>query len=87
MIGKTPGETVTVTTAPDSSPRTLTIPSDIMKALERAPEAKAKFSDMAYSHRKAYVDWIEQARRQETREKRIKRSLQMIMRGRVSNND
>jgi uncharacterized protein YdeI (YjbR/CyaY-like superfamily) len=36
---------------------------------------------MAYSHQRAYVDWVEQARRQETRDDRIKKALVMISKG------
>jgi hypothetical protein len=79
VIGKVHGEMVTVKMSLDSSPRSLTIPSDMMKALERDSKAKAMFGAMSFSHRKAYVEWIEQAKKRQTREQRIKKSLQMIL--------
>ncbi len=74
-IGKTPTETVTVTMTRDSSPRSLAIPGDMMKALDGDPKAKAVFTDMAHSHRKAYIEWVEEAKRKETRERRIEKAL------------
>jgi uncharacterized protein YdeI (YjbR/CyaY-like superfamily) len=36
---------------------------------------------MAYGHRKAYVDWVEQAKKQETRDNRIRKAVDMIAKG------
>jgi hypothetical protein len=80
-IVKEAGETVTVTIEPDSEPRSVLVPDDLMKAIERDTRASAAFEKMARSHQKAYVEWVEQAKRQETREDRIKRALVLISKG------
>jgi hypothetical protein len=82
-IVKEAGETVNVTIEPDAEPRSVSTPKDLLMALEGDATAWSAFQKMAYSHQRAYVDWIEQAKRQETREDRIRKALVMISRGRV----
>jgi uncharacterized protein YdeI (YjbR/CyaY-like superfamily) len=36
---------------------------------------------MSYSHRKDYADWIEEAKRPETRERRVAKAVEMIREG------
>jgi hypothetical protein len=72
------GDTVQVTMAIDSEERTVPVPEDLKAALAAAPQAEATFAGLAYSHRKEYVDWIEQARKPETRARRIEKALTMI---------
>jgi uncharacterized protein YdeI (YjbR/CyaY-like superfamily) len=36
---------------------------------------------MSYSHRKDYVDWIKEAKREETRRRRIAKAVEMIRKG------
>lgn len=64
---------------PDSEPRSVIVPDDLLKAIEENARARAAFKKMAYSHQKAYVDWIEQAKGKETREARITKSIRMIV--------
>ena len=49
----------------------LTMPPDLEKALAAKPKAAANFAAFAPSCRKAYLYWINGAKRPETREKRI----------------
>jgi hypothetical protein len=78
-IGKDAGEKVKVAMRPDSEPRSVIVPDDLLKAIEENARASAAFKKMAYSHQKAYVDWIEQAKGKETREARITKSIRMIV--------
>jgi hypothetical protein len=80
-IVKEAGETVNVTIEADSEPRSVNAPIDLLRALEEDAAARSAFQKMAYSHQRAYVDWIEQAKRQETRDDRIKKALLMISKG------
>jgi len=80
-IVKEAGETVKVTIEPDSGPRSVQVPRDLLRAIEGDTRASAAFEKMAYSHKKAYVDWVEQAKRRETRDDRIKKALVMISKG------
>ncbi|MBN2348798.1 MAG: YdeI/OmpD-associated family protein [Bacteroidales bacterium] len=49
----------------------LPLPEDLEKALKNDKTAHANFFQFAPSYRKMYIGWIESAKRQETREKRI----------------
>jgi Domain of unknown function (DUF1905)/Bacteriocin-protection, YdeI or OmpD-Associated len=80
-IAKEAGEKVQVAMERDSEPRSVSAPSDLLRAIGADAKAKAAFKRMAYSHRKAYVDWIEQAKRPETRESRIRKAVGMIAKG------
>ncbi len=80
-IVKEAGETVRVTIEPDSEPRSVSTPKDLLMALEGDARARSAFQKMAYSHQRAYVDWIEHAKKQETRDDRIRKALVMIAKG------
>ena len=75
------GDTVRVVLEKDSAPRTLEVPTDLEEALSRDEAARLSFDRMPYSHRKEYVDWIESAKREETRASRIERALPMLTEG------
>jgi hypothetical protein len=76
-----PGDTVAMEMAPDTKPRTITIPKDFKAALAGSAKARVIFDDFSPSHRRAYVDWITQAKRAETRAARIAKAIQMIAAG------
>lgn len=76
--GVGPGDVVRVELEPDLEPRTVEAPPDLSAALEGTPGASAAFTRLANSHKKAYVDWIDAAKRPETRERRIFKSVDMI---------
>lgn len=80
-IAKEAGEKVKVVMEQDSEPRTVGTPKDLQRAIEGNAKAKAAFERRAYSHRKAYVDWVEQAKKAETREGRIRKAVGMIAKG------
>ena len=80
-IGKSAGDMVTVVMGLDSAPRTVTVPNDLKKALEKNRSATDYFEAMAYSHKKTYVDWIEEAKKNETRERRILKAMDMLSEG------
>ncbi len=47
------------------------IPEDLQKAFDNHPEAFSHYQNFAQGYRKNYLYWLNQAKRQETREKRI----------------
>jgi uncharacterized protein YdeI (YjbR/CyaY-like superfamily) len=53
------------------------VPGDLKRALKG--EAKAVFNALAPSHKRRYVDWIDGAKKDETRKRRIARAIEMIM--------
>jgi hypothetical protein len=77
-IGKVAGASVKVLMDVDTAPVVVAIPSDFAKALRGNKRAQKAFENMAPSHRKAYVQWIEGAKMPETRARRLKKALGMI---------
>ncbi len=66
----------------DNEPRIVVVPEDLQQALEANQKAKEIFEAYSYTHRKEYVEWITGAKRQETRENRIKKAVEKIAAGR-----
>ncbi len=77
-IGKSAGDRVKVVMEIDTEPRIVVIPGDFQQALDNNPKAKAIFDTFSYTHKKEYVQWIEDAKKQETRENRVKKAIEMI---------
>ena len=78
QIGKSFGDEVTVTVEPDSEPRLIEIPKDLLKELKKDKEAKAFFDKLSYTHQKEYVRWVEEAKKEETRQNRIVKTMEML---------
>jgi len=77
-IGKQPGDPVTVALELDEAPRLVEIPTDFHRALKASPAAEGFFKELSYSHQREYVRWITGARREETRQRRIARAVEML---------
>jgi hypothetical protein len=80
-IGKSIGDTVTVAIEPDLEERTVEVPDDFRRALTKNRKALQTFDGFAYTHRKEYVQWIESAKRPETRQRRIADAVSRISQG------
>jgi uncharacterized protein YdeI (YjbR/CyaY-like superfamily) len=52
-------------------PKELAIPAELTAALRKNKKALATFEGFSYSHKKEYVDWITEAKREETRSQRL----------------
>jgi bifunctional DNA-binding transcriptional regulator/antitoxin component of YhaV-PrlF toxin-antitoxin module len=81
-IGKGPGDEVEVTVEKDDEPRVVQPPPELAAALAADPDAAAHFERLAYSHRREYVKWIEEAKRPETRAGRVGKAVAMLRDGR-----
>jgi hypothetical protein len=77
--GAAAGDTVDVELELDTKPRTVRLPKDLASALD--DEARAAFDRMSYTHRKEYVEWIKEAKREETRRRRIAKAVELIRAG------
>ena len=73
---------VRVTMELDTEPRTVRVPHDLRAALREDVEAKAAFAKLSYSHRREYVEWIEEAKRPETRARRVAGTVERVRAGR-----
>jgi hypothetical protein len=79
--GKTFGDEIEIEIEEDTERREVSIPQDLKKAFENDPEAGDIFSQLSYTHQKEYVQWIEEARRDQTRQNRIEKTLEMLNSG------
>jgi len=75
------GETVAVELELDTAPREVDIPDALAAALDGDPAARAAFDALSYTHRKEYARWVEEAKREETRQRRVSQALQMLKEG------
>jgi hypothetical protein len=80
-IGKQAGDTVHVTLAEDTEPRVVEVPPDLRTALDGDAAAAATFERLSYTHRREYVQWIEDAKREETRRNRVAKAIGMLREG------
>lgn len=63
----------------------VSVPPELESALRAHPEAKAVFEAFPPSHRREYAEWIAEARRPETRERRVQQALGMLAEGKSRN--
>ncbi len=57
---------------------TVELPPELESALASAPQARAIFDRLPPSHRKQYADWISEAKRPETRAKRVQQTMERM---------
>ncbi len=81
-IGKEAGDEVEVTLEEDAGPRTVEPPEDLAAALEADPRAGAFFAGLSYTHQREYVEWIEEAKREQTRRDRVRKAVELLREGR-----
>ncbi|HST30300.1 MAG TPA: YdeI/OmpD-associated family protein, partial [Chthoniobacterales bacterium] len=65
--------------------RKLVVPSDLKSALAKNVKARKTFEGFSYSHKKEYAEWITGAKRDETRKKRLKTTIQWLSQGKPQN--
>lgn len=75
------GDQVEVTLELDREPRTVDVPPALAAALEKDPTAKTAFEGLSFTHRNEYARWIAEAKRDETRERRLERAVAMLRDG------
>lgn len=59
----------------------LEVPAYFLKALAKNKKAKQAFENFAYSHKKEYVNWVTEAKTEETRNKRMATTLEWLAEG------
>lgn len=74
------GDTVAVQIEPEG-PQLYNVADDILEALTGEPEALHFFNGLATHYRKNYVNWIEDAKRAETRAKRVEEMTSLLKQG------
>jgi Bacteriocin-protection, YdeI or OmpD-Associated/Domain of unknown function (DUF1905) len=76
-----PGTRVSVSLAPEG-PQMGSLAADFAAALDAEPQARQFFESLATFYRKNFVRWVEEAKRPETRAKRIADSVAVLKAGR-----
>ena len=77
------GEEVDVDLELDTAPREVNVPQDFAAALKAAPEADRAFGGLSYSNRSWHVLQVTGAKTEETRQRRIAKSIEMLSAGRA----
>lgn len=77
------GDEVTVAIVAETGERTVEVPDDLATALAATPGAEAAFAALAYTHRKEFVRWVDEAKREQTRADRVTRTVEMVGEGRT----
>jgi hypothetical protein len=77
------GDVVDVSVELDTAPREVEVPPALAEALAGDPVAGAAYENLAYTHRKEFARWIAEAKREETRERRVAQALVMLREGRT----
>jgi antitoxin component of MazEF toxin-antitoxin module len=77
------GDEVEVSLEPDGAPREVPVPEVLAAALAADPAAASAFERMDFTHRKEFARWISEAKREETRARRVVQALDMIRAGKT----
>jgi len=65
--------------------RKLSVPGSFMAALRKNRAALETFEGFTYSNRKEYVDWVTEAKGEETRRRRMETSVAWMAEGKIRN--
>ncbi|HET9497210.1 MAG TPA: YdeI/OmpD-associated family protein [Candidatus Limnocylindria bacterium] len=85
-IGIDRGDRVRIRFELDTEPRVIEPPPELAASLAGSRQARAIFDKLAYSHQKAYADWVTEAKRPETRVRRAAESVKRLLAGRKEPN-
>jgi uncharacterized protein YdeI (YjbR/CyaY-like superfamily) len=83
MTGARAGEEVDVDVELDTEPREVVVPADFAAALDGDGEARRAFDAMSYSNRRRLVMAVDDAKTDETRVRRIGRTVELLREGRA----
>jgi len=80
-MGLTADEPVRVVVELDDAPRQVEVPEDLAAALRADPEAGAAYEKLSFTHRKEYVRWVSEAKREATRHDRVAKTIERLKAG------
>jgi bifunctional DNA-binding transcriptional regulator/antitoxin component of YhaV-PrlF toxin-antitoxin module len=76
-LGKAPGDTIDVVVWRDEAERVLEVPEPLLKLMKKEGLLPF-FESLSYTHRKEYCRWITDAKKEETRSRRIEKAVEML---------
>jgi Bacteriocin-protection, YdeI or OmpD-Associated/Domain of unknown function (DUF1905) len=77
------GDTVEVVIELDTAPREIDVPETLASALAADNAAKTAFEALSFTHRKEFARWVADAKREETRDRRVSQAIQMLHEGKT----
>ena len=80
-IGKKVGDIIYVTIEKDVEERVVEVPDELTKLLTKNKAAKTFYDSLSFTNRKEYAVWISSAKKEETKEKRLKDTLSKLLTG------
>jgi hypothetical protein len=80
QTGKGPGDTIEVVVWKDEEIRTVEVPA-LFKSLMKKEGLLPVFEKLSYTHRKEYCRWITEAKKEETRVRRLQKAVEMLKKG------
>jgi hypothetical protein len=72
------GDRVSVVLEADKAPRTVKPPADLAHAVRANPAAQARWEELSFTRRKEYVAAIEEAKKPETRARRLAKAIEQL---------
>ena len=80
QIAKRPGDTVQIVVWKDEEVRTVQVPAEFERLIKKEGLLSV-FNELGYTHRKEYCRWITDAKKEETRLRRLQKAIQMLKKG------
>lgn len=80
-LGAQVGDRLQVRIELDTAPRVVNLPDDAAALVEANPDAAATWEKMSPGHRRDYARWIEDAKRPETRQRRVEETVRKLAAG------
>ena len=80
QTGTEPGDTVEVEVWKDEAPRAVEIPAELKAAIKKQGLMPV-FERLSYTHQKEYCRWITEAKKEETRLRRLKEAVELLKNG------
>jgi uncharacterized protein YdeI (YjbR/CyaY-like superfamily) len=65
--------------------RSVRAPADLLAALRNNARARAAYDALSPSHKREYIEWITEAKRDETRKERVATAVEWMAEGRIRN--
>jgi hypothetical protein len=77
------GDIISVVMERDDAPRIVIPPDDFAKALKKNKDAKAVWDKLSFTHQREYAEAIEEAKKPETRKRRIEKAIETLAAGKT----
>ncbi|MDP1876029.1 MAG: YdeI/OmpD-associated family protein [Actinomycetota bacterium] len=79
--GVAAGDELSIGLEVDTAPRVVEVPDDLEAALASSPAAAQFFASLSFSNQRGYVSWVEEAKKVETRDARVAKSISSLEAG------